>query len=83
MAEQWIQSAIKRPGALRAKARRAGAITKRDTIDRDWLEAQAKKKGLTGQQARLALTLRGFRKPGRREAEMAARAVRRAAGRGD
>lgn len=82
MAEQWIQNAIKRPGALRAKAKRAGAITKRGTIDRDWLEEQAGKKGRTGKQARLAITLRGLPKPGRREAEMAGKALRRAAGRG-
>lgn len=79
MAEQWIQSAIKRPGALRAKAKRAGAITERGTIDREWLEQQARKKGRTGQQARLAITLRGLPKPGRKEAEMAGKAVRRAA----
>ena len=54
----WIQAAIKRPGALRAKARRAGAITKQGTIDVDWLEEQAKKGGTTGRQARLAMTLR-------------------------
>jgi len=56
--EKWIQEAIKRPGALREKARRAGAITKLGTIDVDWLEEQAEKGGTTGRQARLALTLR-------------------------
>ena len=51
---RWIKKAIKRPGALRAKAKRAGvgtmayARSKRNAPDR------------TGKQARLALTLRSF-----------------------
>lgn len=51
----WIQKAIKRPGALRAKV---GKLTKKGTIPVGTLNELAKKKGLTGQQARLAKTLR-------------------------
>ena len=56
MAKKWIQQAIKRPGALRAKAKRAGAL--KDGISSTWLSQQAKKKGRTGRQARLAQTLK-------------------------
>ena len=55
--DKWIQSAIKRPGALRAKAKKAGAITAKGTIDQDWLNQQAKGSGTTARQARLAKTL--------------------------
>lgn len=58
----WIAGAIKNPGALRAQAKKAGAVTKKGTIDTDWLEAQAEKGGTTGKRARLALTLRKLRK---------------------
>lgn len=58
----FIQKAIKRPGAFTAKAKTAGALTKRGTIKRSFTLAEAKKPGLTGQQARLALTLGKLRK---------------------
>ncbi len=57
MAKKWIKGAIRKPGSLRATAKKAGKITKKGAIDREWLEAQAKKKGKTGQRARLAKTL--------------------------
>lgn len=60
--EYWIQDAIKRPGALTARARRAGAITERGTIRVDWLHKEAKKPGRPGRQARLALNMRTFDK---------------------
>lgn len=60
----WIKGAIKRPGALRAKARRAGAL--RNGISRAWLRAKAKAPGRTGSQARLAITLGRLRRRGRR-----------------
>ncbi len=63
---RWIKTAIKRPGALRAAARRAGAMTRSGTIRRSWLQAQAKRPGRRGRQARLALRMRGFRRRGRR-----------------
>lgn len=60
--KKFIQSAIKRPGALRAKAKEAGAITKEGTIKKSFILAKAKKKGRTGQQARFAITLAKLRK---------------------
>lgn len=56
--KRWIQGAVKRPGALRNRAKRAGAITKNGTISMTWLRQQAKRNDRTGKQARLALTLR-------------------------
>ena len=56
--KRWIQDAIKNKGALRRAAQRAGAITKRGTIDQDWLDEQAEKGGVIGRRARLAKTLR-------------------------
>jgi hypothetical protein len=55
---KWIQSAIKRPGALR----KALGAKKGETIPKAKLDAAAKKKGRLGQQARPAKTLRGMRK---------------------
>ena len=62
MAKKWIQKAISRPGALRAAAKRAGAL--RDGISPSWLRSQAKAPGRRGKQARLAITLK---KLGRRK----------------
>jgi len=60
---KWIQSAIKHPGSLREKAKRAGAITGKGTIDKEWLEEQAAKgSSTTARQARLAKTLGNLRK---------------------
>lgn len=58
MAERWIQKAIKKPGALR----KAMGAKKGKNIPEGKLEAAAKKKGVTGQRARLAQTLKGLRK---------------------
>lgn len=60
----WIAGAIKNPGALRAKAQAAGAMTRRGTIQVAWLRRMATNPPdvTTGRQARLALQLRGFRK---------------------
>ena len=54
MAGKWIQKAIKRPGALRKKA----GVKKGQNIPSGKLEEMAAKKGRTGQQARLAMTLK-------------------------
>lgn len=62
---KWIRSAIEHPGSLRAQARKAGAITKRGTIDEEWLDEQAKKGGTIGRRARLAKTLRKLNRRGR------------------
>lgn len=53
MAEKWIQKAIKKPGALR----KALEAKKDKLIAKGKLEEAAKKKGVTGQRARLAQTL--------------------------
>lgn len=54
MAKHFIASAIKRPGALRAKAKAAGEST------HQYAEEHKHDKGRTGQQARLGLTLMGM-----------------------
>lgn len=64
---KWISKAIKRPGALTRKAKAAGMST--------MAFARAKKgaKGLTGQQARLAITLRGPKVAGKKRKARKAR----------
>lgn len=60
---KWIQRAIKNPGALRAQAKREGAITKKGAISREWLEEKARQGSTTtARRARLALTLSKLRK---------------------
>ena len=54
MAEQWIQKAIKKPGALRKSL----GTKKGKPIPAKKLAAAAKKKGKIGQRARLAETLK-------------------------
>ena len=58
MAEKWIQKAIKKPGALRSSL----GVGKGKKIPAKKLAAAAKKPGKMGQRARLAKTLRGFKK---------------------
>ena len=61
--KDWIKGAIKKPGALRATAKRAGAMKKDGTIKKSWLQQQAKKgNSKTAQRARLALTLGKMKK---------------------
>jgi len=65
--KQWIQKAIKKPGALKAtvKARfgeRGFVKTDGKVIRSEVLRKLAGEKGLTGQRARLAITLKGLRK---------------------
>jgi hypothetical protein len=63
--KRWIQKAIKKPGALRAYMKRkygSKAFTSRGTIKREYLEKEAQQPGTIGKRARLALTLRRFRK---------------------
>lgn len=57
MAEKWIQSAIKKPGALRQSL----GVKKGQTIPANKLAAAAKKPGKLGQRARLAQTLKKLR----------------------
>jgi hypothetical protein len=56
--EKWIAGAIKKPGALR----QAMGVKKGETIPAKALAAAAKKPGKMGQRARLAQTLKGFKK---------------------
>lgn len=66
--QYWIQEAIQRPGALRSyvarKYGRRGFIKRKGrlVIRRSVLEKLAKKPGSVGKRARLALTLRRFKK---------------------
>lgn len=54
----WIKDAIKKPGALRASL----GVKKGEKIPAGKLAAAAKKPGKMGQRARLAQTLKGFKK---------------------
>lgn len=55
---KWIQSAIKKPGALRSALK----VKKGSPISTKKLASAAKKPGKMGQRARLAMTLKSFRK---------------------
>lgn len=59
-AKKWIKKAIKKPGALRRTAR----VKKGKLIPVKTLRRLAKKAGVTGRRARLAITLK---KLGRRK----------------
>jgi hypothetical protein len=52
--KKWIQSAIKKPGALRKTL----GVKEGEKIPINKLKAAAKQPGKTGQRARLAMTLR-------------------------
>ncbi len=54
----WIKEAIKKPGALRSSL----GVKAGEKIPAKKLAAAAKKPGKMGQRARLAQTLRGFKK---------------------
>ncbi len=58
MPKKWIQSAIKKPGALR----KALGVKSGQKIPLKKLQAAAKKGGKLGARARLALTLRKMRR---------------------
>ena len=55
---KWIQEAVKKPGALRESL----GVKKGEKIPAKKLAAAAKKPGKMGQRARLAQTLKGFKK---------------------
>ncbi len=59
MAKKFIQEAIKKPGALR---KTLGVSKKTGTIPASKLKAAAKKGGVTGKRARLAVTLKKLSK---------------------
>lgn len=54
----WIKEAIKKPGALRSSL----GVKAGEKIPAKKLAAAAKKPGKMGQRARLAQTMRGFKK---------------------
>jgi hypothetical protein len=58
MMSNWIQKAIKKPGALRKSL----GVKAGEKIPAKKLAAAAKKPGKIGQRARLAETLKGLRK---------------------
>lgn len=58
MAEKWISKAIKKPGSLRVSL----GVKKGETIPAKTLATAAKAPGKMGQRARLAQTLKGFKK---------------------
>jgi hypothetical protein len=60
MADNWMAGAVKRPGALRAKAAKAGMSTS------EFARKHASDPGRTGKQARLAKTFAKFRRHGKR-----------------
>ncbi len=55
MAKNWIAGAIKHPGAFTKKAKAAGESVSKFAHEKEHAS------GKTGQQARLALTLKGLR----------------------
>jgi len=57
-AHKWIQSAIKHPGALHKEL----GVKAGEKIPAKKLAAAAKKPGVEGRRARLAETLKGFKK---------------------
>jgi len=58
MAEKWIQKAVKKPGALKKEL----GVAKDKKIPAAKLAAAAKKPGVEGKRARLAETMRKFKK---------------------
>lgn len=58
MAKNWIAGAIKKPEALR----KSMGVKEGEKIPAGKLAAAAKKPGKMGQRARLAQTLKGFKK---------------------
>ena len=58
MAEKWIQKAIKSPGSLRSSL----GVKKGEKIPAKKLAKAAKAPGKMGKRARLAQTLKGFKK---------------------
>ena len=58
MAKDFIQKAIKKPGALRKSL----GIKKGEKIPASKLKAAAKKKGKLGQRARLAMTFKKMKR---------------------
>lgn len=62
MAKDWIAGAIKHPGALHAEM----GVPQGQKIPAKKLNAAASKGGLLGERARMAKTLKGLHRGGRR-----------------
>jgi hypothetical protein len=63
MAKNWIAGAVKRPGALSAAAKKAGALAPDGTIKKAWLHSQADSNdSRRSAQAQLAIRLAAMRK---------------------
>jgi hypothetical protein len=60
--EKWLSAAIKNPGSLRRIAKAAGALDDEGNIKVSWLREKAKGNDKVAQKARLALTMRGWKK---------------------
>lgn len=60
--DKWVRRAIQNPGSLRKLAKSEGAIDEDGNIKRDWLKQKTKAGGVVGRRARLALTMRGWKK---------------------
>ena len=64
--KNWIKDAIKKPGSLTKTAKAEGGVYKqgenKGEIKKSWLDKEAKGKGKTAQRARLAKTLKSFKK---------------------
>jgi len=56
--KKWIQKAIKKPGALSKQL----GVSEKENIPAKTLKSASKKGGKLGKRARLAMTLKGFRK---------------------
>lgn len=69
--KKWIKGAIKHPGALRAKAERAGESTS------EFAQKHEHDSGRTGAQARLAETLMGMRHGSRAGKRYSGKTVRK------
>lgn len=61
MAKSWVSKLRLKKGALRATAKRAGAIGRDGKISLNWLRQKAKGNDLTAKRARLALAFRKMR----------------------
>jgi len=57
----FMQTAVKKPGALKATAKAEGALNPDGTINKAWEAKKAKGKGKTAARARLAKTFDKYR----------------------
>lgn len=60
--DKWIQKAIKKPGSLRATAKRKGLVKGDEPLSKTDLEKLEDMGGKTAKRARLAKTLKGLKK---------------------